>query len=138
MKVIIDTSVWSMALRHNVKSSDIKSIKKEIFELINESRVVLLGVILQEILSGIKNDDQFSKLEDSFKPFSIEIFNRNYYVKAAEFFNNCRTKGIQGSHIDFYICAVAYLNNWEIFTFDNDFSMYSKIINIKMYKSRFF
>jgi predicted nucleic acid-binding protein len=136
MKVIVDTSVWSQVLRRNSKNNKILLIRKEISELINESRIIVLGVVVQELLSGIKNKSQFIELRDHFDSFEIEKPDREYFIKAADFFNLCRQKGIQGSHIDFYICAVAYINNWMIYTYDNDFQNYSKIIDIKLYKGR--
>ena len=138
MKIIVDTSVWSCALRHNADRKMLASLKKEISELINESRIVVLGVILQEILSGIKEPKKGSELKNYFLPFDLEEAKREYYVQAAEFFNQCRKKGVCGSHIDFYICAVASLNDWHIFTFDKDFEKYEQIIPLNLYVPRFF
>jgi predicted nucleic acid-binding protein len=53
-------------------------------------------------------------------------------VKAAEFANICRGKGIQGSTIDFLICAVAALENLMIFTTDKDFENYRKHLPIRI------
>ena len=46
--------------------------------------------------------------------------------KAAECYNICRSAGIQGSHIDFLICAFAERENAPIFTTDKDFFHYAK------------
>lgn len=137
MNVIIDTSIWSMALRVQKDTEETRRMRHELSELINEGRVVLLGVILQEILSGVKTVEDYNTLVEIFNAFDIELSNRKYYEKAAEFFNKCRRKGIQGSHIDFYICAYASVNNCQIFTKDNDFVNYSKIIDLNLYKCRF-
>ncbi|MBU4034792.1 MAG: PIN domain nuclease, partial [Proteobacteria bacterium] len=56
------------------------------------------------------------------------------YEIAAEFSNKCRKKGIQGSHIDFLICAVANRIDIPIFTNDNDFMHYQKLISLKLYE----
>jgi predicted nucleic acid-binding protein len=45
----------------------------------------------------------------------------------------CRKKGIQGSHIDFLICAVAELHEMSIFTLDKDFIRYATVLPIKLY-----
>ena len=55
------------------------------------------------------------------------------YEKAAELFNTCRRNGIQGSQIDFLICAAALNNKISIFTTDKDFENYKKFINIKLH-----
>jgi predicted nucleic acid-binding protein len=46
---------------------------------------------------------------------------RSDYERAAHVFNACRRKGIQGSNIDFLICAVAHRHAMPIFTLDRDF-----------------
>ncbi len=56
------------------------------------------------------------------------------YELAAEMCNQCRKRGVQGSHshIDFLICAVAKRLGVPIFTTDKDFSQYRNIISIKL------
>ncbi|HAH62274.1 MAG TPA: hypothetical protein DCL73_09285, partial [Treponema sp.] len=54
------------------------------------------------------------------------------YEAAAEFYNRCRSKGIQGSHIDYLICSVARNNNFSILTLDKDFQNYKKYIDIEV------
>jgi hypothetical protein len=53
-------------------------------------------------------------------------------VRAAEFSNTCRKKGVQGSTIDFLICAVASLENIAILTTDKDFSNFRKYLPIRL------
>ena len=56
MMVLADTSIWSVALRRT--HQDLASIQKQqariLQELISEGRVQLLGVVRQELLSGIR------------------------------------------------------------------------------------
>jgi hypothetical protein len=55
------------------------------------------------------------------------------YKQAADFYNQCRAKGTQGSHIDFLICSVAFSYNFEIYTLDKDFNFYAQHLPIKLY-----
>ncbi len=55
------------------------------------------------------------------------------YLSAARFSNRCRQKGIQGSHIDFIICAVANRLKISIFTYDKDFEFYSQMIPVALH-----
>jgi hypothetical protein len=60
MKVLIDTPIWSLALRREKALSRGEQVLiAELNELINEVRVALIGPIRQELLSGISNDEQF-------------------------------------------------------------------------------
>jgi predicted nucleic acid-binding protein len=54
-------------------------------------------------------------------------------VTAAQFFNVCRAKGIQGSNTDFLICAVAIRNKLAVFSTDRDFAHFSKHLPIEIY-----
>ena len=62
MNVIVDTSVWSLALRRSKVPSGTAVL--ELAELICEGRVVMLGLVRQELLSGIKDTKQFQSLRD--------------------------------------------------------------------------
>jgi len=135
MKVLVDTSIWSLSLRRDSKKN--LDYKTELSELIKEVRVQIIGPIRQEILSGIKSTKQFNDLNKYLSYFpDIEIITRDY-EQAAIFFNTCRSKGIQGSNTDFLICSVAVNNDLEIFTNDKDFQNYQKYLPIKLYSSRF-
>jgi len=132
MKIIVDTCVWSQALRRNSLKDEL--IIKELTELIKDVRVQLIGPIRQEILSGIKSEKQFTELRDYFSAFQDLTIEEADYEKAAEFFNICRKKGIQGSNTDFLICAIAFHRDFEIFTIDKDFENFQKYIPINLYK----
>jgi hypothetical protein len=134
LKVIVDTSIWSLALRRGTPPD--KSILVELETIISDYLVQLIGPIRQELLSGIKSDEQFDKLKQYLSSFPDYQAQTEDYVLAAKFFNQCRTKGIQGSNTDFLICAIAVNNNWQIYTSDQDFFHFKKVLPIKLYKSK--
>lgn len=131
MKVLVDTCIWSSALRR--KNPDRELIEK-LNDLISDSRVSITGPIRQEILSGISSAKQFHKLKKILSSFEDIPLYTEHFEKAAEFSNICRNKGVQGSTIDFLICAVAHLESLEIFTTDSDFENYSKFLPIELMK----
>ncbi len=131
MKVIVDTSVWSLALRQSGKGDSLPV--KELRNLIKDYRVQIIGPIRQEILSGIRSEVQFQKLKkhlDNFPDFPILTED---YVNAAKLFNLCRSKGIQGSNTDFLICALSIRNNLSIFTTEKDFESFAAHIPIHLH-----
>ena len=132
--VLVDTCVWSLALRHKTTGNEAVAIELE--DLIKQFRVQLIGPIRQELLSGIRNEAQFNKLKKRLEPFpDIPIVTEDY-EKAAEYYNLCRAKGIQGSNTDFLICSVAVRNDFLLFTTDNDFYLFSRHLPIRFYKSK--
>ena len=129
MKVLVDTSVWSLVLR-----SRHDNYVHQLTELIKEGRVEIIGPIRQEILSGVRFQKQFDQLKTYLDAFPDIPLTTDEYVVAAQSFNKCRQKGIQGSHIDFLICAVAQNHNLSIYTADKDFLLYASVLPIQMYK----
>ena len=63
-------------------------------------------------------------------PFPNLELNIADYELAAEFFNTCRSNGVQGSNTDFLICAAAANRNYSIFTTDKDFENFQAHIHI--------
>lgn len=136
MSVLVDTSVWSLALRKKTLTDDEKNIVAELRELIKELRVAIVGPIRQELLSGISDPQKFQLLRGRLSSFEDVTIRTDDYEKAAEFSNRCRMSGIQGSHIDFLICAVADTNEMSIFTTDKDFVDYSEVIDLTLHEVR--
>jgi predicted nucleic acid-binding protein len=135
MRVLVDTSVWSLALRREpVKLDPAEALAvKRLTELIQDGRVAMIGPIRQELLSGIPDAAHFRKLKTKLRAFEDFPILPDDHELAAEFFNTCRKSGVQGSHIDFLICAVAARNNFLIFTMDKDFRRYAPHIAIAFY-----
>ena len=119
MKVLVDTSIWSMALRRSgTLSKEDQYLVRELSDLLNDVKVAMIGPIRQELLSGISSPVQYNALKE----------------KAAEFYNICRSAGVQGSHIDFLICSTAADAGMQIFSTDKDFMLYSKHLPITLYQ----
>ena len=130
MKVLADTSVWSLALRRKERSE----VAEQLTNLILESMIVMIGPVRQELLSGISDRAIFDNLKTKLQSFDDLPITTRDYETAADFFNICRKKGVQGSHIDFLICAAAHNNQLLIFTTDQDFRHYSKHLPIQLLK----
>lgn len=131
MRVLVDTSVWSLALRRRTPSAN--AAVQELRSLIDEGRVAMIGVIRQELLSGIRTPETFERLRDHFRPFSDEQLETADFERAAEHVNTCRAHGVQGSHTDFLICAVAERRNLPILTTDADFVRFATVLPIALH-----
>ncbi|SRR6266498_5231617 len=135
MNVLVDTPVWSLALRR--KEADLSSsearITQALAELIRAGRAQLAGVVRQELLSGIREEDRFPKLRDYLRAFDDPQLGTEDYATAAQMNNRCRSRGIAGSAIDFLICAIAARRHWQIFTTDRDFERYAKVLGLQLH-----
>lgn len=131
MKVLVDTCIWSHALRS--KKPEFEAQVKNLETLIADQRVVIIGAIRQEVLSGYSDLNKFETLKTRLSYFENTPILDEDYITAARFYNECRQKGVQGSHIDLLICAVAVRLNIPILTSDKDFGFYQQHLPIKLY-----
>ncbi|GMU53049.1 MAG: hypothetical protein AMXMBFR33_21950 [Candidatus Xenobia bacterium] len=134
MKVLVDTSVWSLAFRR--KKVEAGAVVMELRELIQESRSCLVGPIRQELLSGIFIPDQSEKLRLKLRAFPDESLTTRDFELAASCFIECRAAGIQGSNTDFVLCAFSLERDIPVFTTDNDFELYSAKLGVKLHRPR--
>ena len=133
MKIIVDTSVWSLAFRRGDKR--LHPCVDELSGLIHDHRVQMIGPIRQEILSGIRSKSQFYNLRRHLESFPDFPILTDDYVEAAGYFNLCRSKGVQGSNTDFLICAVSVRSEMPIYTTDKDFVSFAEHIPLRLYKA---
>lgn len=134
MNIVVDTSVWSLALRRGVPPQH--PCVGELHELSREGRVVMLGPIRQEVLSGIRTDGQFRQLRDHLRPFPDLPLAREDYEEAARFINHCRARGVQASNTDFLLCAAASRRKLGILAVDRDFEMLAPHLPIALHRPR--
>jgi hypothetical protein len=121
VKVLADSCAWSLLLRRKSRatmSGDEKFVLASLKEAIQDSRVVVVGPIRQEVLSGIKELVQFEKLRTALAAFPDEPLSRQDYEQAARYFNLCRSRGFECGATDILICAVAARLHYDILTYD--------------------
>ena len=135
MKVLVDTSIWSLALRRSgPTAADDRSLIDELNGLIDDVRVAMIGPIRQELLCGIPSQAQFEALKEKLQAFEDLPLDRSDYERAAGFYNICRRCGVQGSQTDLLICAVGAGRGMPVFTSDKDLVLYAKHLPISLHR----
>jgi predicted nucleic acid-binding protein len=132
MMVLVDTCVWSLALRRD-RPPDCREVR-EFEQLIRDSRIQMLGPIRQEILSGVCATAQFDSLREHLEAFPDLPLETEDYVTAASVLNRCRAKGVQGSNTDFLICSVAARHGLAVYTTDADFALFAAHLPIVLHR----
>jgi predicted nucleic acid-binding protein len=135
MMVLVDTSIWSLALRRrrqHIAPAETRHVGL-LEALILEGRAQLLGVVRQELLSGIRYPEQFARLREYLRAFPDVTLDREDYARAAEMSNTCSSRGVSGSDIDFLICSAGISRGWAIHTSDRDFERYGKYLALTLY-----
>lgn len=134
MKILVDTSVWSLALRRRRPAGH--PHVAELRALIDEGRVAIVGPIRQELLSGIPDRTVFERLRDDLSAFLDEPLEREDFERAAEHFNTCRARGLQGSNTDFLLCAVSERHSYPLLTTDADFGRFARVLPFALHPPR--
>jgi predicted nucleic acid-binding protein len=131
VSVIVDTPVWSAALRRPAGATSNEAAELEL--LVREGRAILLGPVRQELLSGIRSADSFKKLRTALRAFPEFRLRTGDYEEAAACFNRCRARGVQGSNTDFLLCGAALERGLSIYSTDTDFQRYAKVLRIRLH-----
>jgi predicted nucleic acid-binding protein len=136
MMVLVDTPVWSLSLRRKTVdlAADERRITKNLYDLVQQKRVLLLGSTRQEVLSGIREESTFLRIRDHLRGFKNVELDENDYEEAARAANRCIRGGIAGSNADLLMCAVAVRYGWQIFTTDRDFTHYGRVLPIQLFQ----
>jgi predicted nucleic acid-binding protein len=134
MMVLVDTPVWSLALRRDktaLASSELRATQI-LYRVIEEGRVQLLGSVRQELLSGIREQSQFERLRDYLRDFPDVEVSTEDYENAADASKRCRRAGIASTPVDMLMCAIALRHGWQVFTADRDFAHYARVLPIEL------
>ena len=138
MNVLVDTSIWSLALRRKPENLNTRerALVNDWADLVRQGRAKIIGLVRQELLSGIKTHGQFETLRKTVSAFPDEAVDTEDYESAAQAGNNCRSKGIAVSPVDMLICSVAQRRGMSIFTTDPDFEKYARCLPLKLHLVR--
>ena len=122
MKVLVDSCVWSLALRRRKGISGLSAEERHLVETLSEAirdgRVAIVGPVRQEVLSGIRHEEQFQNVRERLEAFADERIESADYVQAARLDNLCRRHGVQCGEVDMLLCSVSARNGWTILTTD--------------------
>ncbi|MFZ2727784.1 MAG: hypothetical protein WAX77_16145 [Methylococcaceae bacterium] len=70
MMIFIDTCVWSLAFRRSNTNLAIKEVAQLQTLLSQDMPVAVAGIVLQELLSGLREQAQIKRLKNVLAPFS--------------------------------------------------------------------
>jgi predicted nucleic acid-binding protein len=135
VKVLVDTSVWSLLLRRRQRAPGGPEAD-ELRSLIEDGLVALAGPVRQELLSGVRDRAQFERLQEKLRAFPDLVIEQADYEEAAALCNRCRAAGLQGSGVDFLLCALALRRGYALFTTDRDFDRFAGILPLRLHAAR--
>ncbi len=120
MTLLVDTSVWSLALRRD-RPSDLPELRRLSRALAGRELVATTGVVLQEILQGAVTPASKEVITERFTALELLMPDRDDHVAAAEVRNACRRRGVQLGTVDALIAQLAIRHDATLLTTDRDF-----------------
>ena len=131
MRVLVDTSVWSLALRRGGPADD--SAVARLQELLDSGEdLFLTGLILQEILQAFRSDEVASQIASYLEPFPFLAFEPETSLAAARLFRRSKERGLGASTVDCHIAASAIENDCLLLTTDRDFERMAHICPLRL------
>jgi predicted nucleic acid-binding protein len=131
--VLVDSPVWSIALRKKSLSDAQIAIRHELSRLISKQWATLIGPVRQELLSGLRDLEAFETLRLYLRAFpDVRSITADFEL-AARLNNQCRAHGVQGSPTDFLICATSIRLRGSIYTTDQDFARFARHAPISLH-----
>jgi predicted nucleic acid-binding protein len=121
MMIAVDTSVWSLALRRRQIPWDNPWVAALRDHLVAGDKIVLVGPIIQELLSGVREQAVFAQLEAGIRWFPLLDLDRSTYVAAARLTNRCLQDGYQPGAVDVLIAAACIERACPLLTADTHF-----------------
>lgn len=135
MSLLVDTSVWSMALRRD-SPADLPEVRALADALGSGELVVTTGLILQEILQGFAGPRAREAILDRFNGLPFLNPDRRDHIEAAALRNRCRRRGIQVGTIDALLAALCLRHGLSILTTDADFRRMAEITPLSVWSRR--
>ena len=129
MMILIDTSVW-IDFFLSKPSPHVNNLETLIRD---EDDICICGIVLTEVLQGIKREKEYQKTKEFFKDLIYLPMNYSTYLKSAEIYRTLRKKGITIRRVlDCLIASVAIENNIPILHNDKDFLKIGKHCKLKI------
>ena len=127
MMVLVDTSVWSLALRDR-GGPIVEKLEKNI----ERGRVTLLGIIVQEVLQGIRRERDARAVAKKLEPFPLLQLSREDHAAAADLHRACARRGVTVATIDCHIASAAMRHDCWLLTADGDFEQIARVATLKL------
>lgn len=123
MTLFVDTSVWSLAFRHDAGAKQSPAIEVLALRQALEGAelIVTTGLVLQELLQGFSGPRARTGIIDRFRALPLLIPDRQDHIEAAELRNRCRRGGVQIGTIDALLAQLCIHHELTLLTTDRDF-----------------
>ena len=131
MRVLVDTSAWSLSLRAAGPAAH-PTVEKLTSMLRADEDIFLTGLILQEILQAFRSDSSFHKVAKHLEPFALLELEREDFSAAASLHRECAARGVSVSTADCQIAQAAIRHGCLLLSADKDFERIARFSDLKL------
>lgn len=131
--IFVDTSVWSLAFRRKQQQTDCPVVAQLKYLIETDEPLLVAGIVLQELLTGLKEEAQFNRMYRLITGFTLVVANESHHKLAAQIANACRKNGVATTATDCLIAAMTINHNAQLLTTDQDFSYMAKYCPLNLY-----
>jgi predicted nucleic acid-binding protein len=132
LTLLVDTSVWSLALRRDGEGAGTHTIALR-RALEGDDIVVCTGLVLQELLLGFAGARAHKSIVERFAALPIVSPDRQDHIDAALLRNACRRAGVQLGTIDALIAQLCIRHELTLLTTDQDFTHAARHCPLKVW-----
>ena len=132
MTLLVDTSVWSLALRRD-GSAEAREVIALREALNGADAVVTTGLVLQELLQGFSGPRDKVAVIERFGALPLIQPDRQDHIAAAEVRNLCRRNGVQVGTIDALLMQLCGRFELTLLSTDKDFANAAPYIPFKLW-----
>jgi len=133
MMLLVDTSVWSLALRRDVVGAQPEVLYLE-QALVASQTVVTTGLVLQELLQGFSGPKARAQIIDRFSLLPLVQPDRQDHVDAAALRTACRRGGVQIGTIDALLAQLCIRHQLTLLTTDRDFAHAARHCRLRIWR----
>lgn len=119
--IVLDTSVLSIAYRRRAHTPLHPAVEFLDAAIQEDLALGVPGIVLQELLTGIRHDAQRERLESLMEGFPLLLPERGQFLLGARIANRCRSAGIATTAVDCLIAAQTIIAGGRLLTLDDDF-----------------
>jgi predicted nucleic acid-binding protein len=131
--LLVDTSVWSLALRRDARAegAEVQALRTA---LAGNQSVVTTGLILQELLQGFSGPRARREIIEKFSALPLIPPDRQDHIEAAELRNRCRRAGVQVGTIDALLIQLCARHDLVMLTTDRDFRLATRHCDFRVWQ----
>jgi predicted nucleic acid-binding protein len=120
VNILVDTSVWSLALRRDSPPAS-QAVSRLQAALNDGENVFTTGLILQELLQGFKGPKARRRIIEDFSSLPLIVPEKRDHIDAADLKVKLRQKGIQVGTIDVLLAQLCLRYGLWLLSTDRDF-----------------